>query len=244
MENFEALVLARKACRICVEQSPGKIRSCAEFEFDPDVVSHWEQWLGHRSPELLVVGQDFGNVGYFVRNRGRDEPNNKTNENLYKLLTEAGIKVTHPSQQDTHAPVFLTNSILCIKEGAMNGPILSRWVDACTERHLFRLIHYLKPPVVVGMGNAGWRAVRRVFALHDAPQAILRAAGGCWTSENRTLVFAVGHCGPLGIINRPWTQQILDWRRIGTAISAALSSRLEPGIDVSVTSPPGELTSL
>ena len=84
MTEFETLIAARKACRICVERSPGKIRSCAEFDFDPDVVSHWEQWLGHRSPKLLVVGQDFGNVGYFVRCRGRDEPNNKTNENLYQ----------------------------------------------------------------------------------------------------------------------------------------------------------------
>jgi hypothetical protein len=74
---FDALIAARKSCRICVERSPGKIRSCAEFDFDPDVVSHWEQWLGHRRPKLLVVGQDFGNVGYFVRCRGRDEPNNK-----------------------------------------------------------------------------------------------------------------------------------------------------------------------
>ena len=90
MPEFETLIAARKACRICVERSPGKIRSCAEFDFDPDVVSHWEQWLGHRSPKLLVVGQDFGNVGYFVRCRGRDEPNNKTNENLYRLLTAAG----------------------------------------------------------------------------------------------------------------------------------------------------------
>ena len=238
MERFEALVSARKACRICVERSPGKIRSCAEFEFDPDVVSHWEQWLGHRSPKLLVVGQDFGNVGYFIRNRGRDEPNNKTNENLYMLLSGAGIKVTHPSQRDADAPVFLTNSILCIKEGAMSGPILTRWVDSCTERHLFPLIRYLKPPVVVGMGNAGWRAVRRVFALNDAPQPISRAAGGCWTSENQTRVFAVGHCGPLGIINRSWPQQLSDWRRIGAAISAALCSHGELGADVFVTSPP------
>ena len=93
MPEFEALIAARKNCRICVERSPGKIRSCAEFDFDPDVVSHWEQWLGHRRPKLLVVGQDFGNVGYFVRCRGRDEPNNKTNENLYRLLTAAGIAV-------------------------------------------------------------------------------------------------------------------------------------------------------
>ena len=187
----------------------------------------------------MAKGVQAGATDTIVRNRGRDAPNNKTNENLYKLLSEAGIKTTHPSQPDVDAPVFLTNSILCIKEGAMNGPILSRWVDSCTEQHLFPLIRCLKPPVVVGMGNAGWRAVRHVFALHDAPQPILRAAGGCWSSENQTRVFAVGHCGPLGIINRPWPQQIADWRRIGTAISAAPLSRGEPGIDVFVTSPSG-----
>jgi uracil-DNA glycosylase len=219
MEDYAALVAARKACRICVERSPGKLRSCAEFDFDPDVVSHWEQWLGHRNPEILLVGQDFGNVGYFVRNRGRDEPNNKTNENLYKLLIEAGLNVTHPAERDLNTPVFLTNSILCVKEGAMNSPILASWVDTCTQRHLSPLIYRLKPSVVVGMGNHGWRAVRQIFALKEAPQHISRAAGHSWTSANQTRVFAVGHCGPLGIINRAWSQQLADWRRIGKAVS-------------------------
>ena len=223
MENFEALVAARKACRICVERSPGRIRSCAEFEFDPPVVSHWEQWLGHRNPKLLVVGQDFGNVGYFVRNRGRDEPHNPTNENLYQLLLEAGLRVKHPAACDTEAPIFLTNSILCIKEGAMNGAILASWVNTCTERHLRPLIGYLRPPVVVGMGNAGWRAVRRIFALADAPRLISRAAGYNWLATDATQVFAVGHCGPLGIINRPWPQQLADWRAIGAAASVVTS---------------------
>ena len=219
MPEFEELIEARKACRICVERNPGKIRSCAEFDFDPDVVSHWEQWLGHRSPKLLVVGQDFGNVGYFVRCRGRDEPNNKTNENLHNLLTAAGIAVTHPSQRDGQARVFLTNSILCIKEGLMNGPILSSWVNACSAQHLRPLINYLRPPVVVGMGNAGWRAVRRVFALAAAPRFISLAAGCHWLASDQTRIFAVGHCGPLGIINRPWPRQLADWRRIGAAVS-------------------------
>jgi uracil-DNA glycosylase len=216
--EFETLIAARKGCRICIERSPGKIRSCAEFPFDPDVVSLWEQWLGHRRPKLLVVGQDFGNVDYFVRNRGRDEPYNKTNVNLHRLLTEAGIEVKHPSQCDAAAPVFLTNSILCIKEGPMAGPILSSWVDACAERHLRPLIRLLGPPVVVGMGGAGWRAVRRVFGLDAAPRQISHAAGSCWVAKDAR-VFAVGHCGPLGIINRPWPQQLADWRRIGAAVS-------------------------
>ena len=199
--------------------APAKSEAAAEFDFDPDVVSHWEQWLGHRTPKLLVVGQDFGNVAYFVRCRGRDEPKNKTNENRHRLLTAAGIAVEHPSQRDICAPVFLTNSILCVKEGAMNSPIRSSWVDACSERHLRPLISFLAPPVVIGMGNAGWRAVRRVFALNDAPRQISFAAGSDWIAGNDTHVFAVGHCGPLGIINRPWPQQLADWRRVGAAVS-------------------------
>ena len=224
MDQYSALVAARKACRICVERSPGKIRSCAEFDFDPDVVSHWEAWLGHRRPQLLAVGQDFGNVAYFVRNRGRDDPNNKTNDNLRRLLTEAGLNVTEPREFDGNAPVFLTNSILCVKEGQMDGAIRLSWVDACADKHLRPLVRLLKPPVVVGMGSCGWRAVRRVFGLENAPERISDAAGSSWISGDRTRIFAVGHPGPQGLTNRPWPQQLGDWRRIGKAVSAALDS--------------------
>ena len=221
LAEYATLVAARKACRVCVERSPGKIRSCAEFDFDPDVVSHWELWLGHKRPKLLAVGQDFGNIGYFVRNRGRDDPNNKTNDNLRKLLAEAGIRVTNPPELDRSAPVFLTNSILCVKEGRMDGPVRSSWVDACADEHLRPLVRYLKPPIVVGMGSCGWRAVRRVFALEKAPERVSLAAGSSWISADRTRVFAVGHPGPQGLTNRPWPLQVADWRRIGEAVSAA-----------------------
>src|ERR1700730_1719387 len=127
--EYSGLVAARKTCRICVERSPGKIRSCAEFDFDPDVVSHWEPWLGHKRPKLLAVGQDFGNVDYFMRNRGRDDPNNKTNDNLRRLLREARFEVTDPPKFDGNAPVFLTNSILCLKEGRMDETVRPTWVD-------------------------------------------------------------------------------------------------------------------
>lgn len=223
MEEYRALVEARKACRICVQRCPGRIRSCAEFAFDPAVVSHWEQWLGHRNPKILVVGQDFGNVDYFVRHRGRDEPHNKTNDNLQKLLAAAGIYVRKPPDADREAPIFMTNSILCVKKGKMSGSILSSWISSCTENHLLPLLRYLQPPVVVGMGNCGWRAVRQAFTLHDAPRRISHAAGSNWILADWTRVFAVAHCGPLGIINRCWPQQIADWRCIGEAVS--ISSR-------------------
>jgi hypothetical protein len=223
-DEYGALVAARKACRVCVERSPGKIRSCGEFDFDPDVVSHWEAWLGHKRPKLLAVGQDFGNINYFVRNRGRDDPTNQTNANLHRLLVEAGFSVTRPAQRDANAPVFLTNSILCLKEGTMNGAVRSSWVNACADEHLRPLVRYLRPPVVVGMGSCGWQAVRRVFSLAEASKRISHAAGSSWIAADQTRVFAVGHPGPLGIINRPWPQQIADWRRIGEAVSAVAVS--------------------
>jgi uracil-DNA glycosylase len=221
VERYAELVAARKACRICVEHSPRRLKSCAEFDYDPHVVSLWELWLGHKRPKLLVVGQDFGNVDYFVRNHGRDEPHNKTNDNLHKLLSAAGIEAGTPPLLDPATPVFLTNSILCLKEGTMSGPIRSSWVAACTDRHLVPLIHWLKPPVVVGMGSCGWQAVRQSFGLQHAARPISLAAGSSWTAADETRVFAVGHCSPLGLINRPWRQQIVDWRRIGEAVAAA-----------------------
>jgi hypothetical protein len=79
------------------------------------------------------------------------------------------------------------------------------------------LLERLRPPLVVGMGGCGWRAVRQAFALRAAPLPIARAAGSDWVAADGTRVFAVGHCGPLGLTNRPWAQQLRDWRRIGTA---------------------------
>jgi hypothetical protein len=240
VENqWPALIMARKTCRICVQRSPGKIRSCAEFDFDPDVVSHWEQWLGHRSPKLLLVGQDFGNVDYFVRHRGRDEPHNPTNDNLQRLLAAAGIRAKDPPEADPEAPVFATNSILCLKEGRMNGSILASWADSCAEAHLRPLVRYLRPPIVVGMGAHAWRAVRRVFALDHAPGQISEAAGSDWIAPDRTRVFAVGHPGPLGLVNRPLERQLGDWRRIGAVVSETSNDDRPTTIGLTCGEPPG-----
>ena len=219
VDEYGSLVAARKACRICVERNPGRIRSCGEFDFDPELVSHWEQWLGHRQPKLLVVGQDFGNLAYFERHRGRDDPGNQTNANLRLLLAAAGIATADPPDADRTAPVFMTNSILCVKEGKMASPILASWVRACTERHLVPLLRLLRPPVVVGMGAHGWQAVRQALVLDDAPPRISEAVGGDWVAADGTRVFAVVHCGPLGLTNRPWPQHLADWRHIGTALA-------------------------
>jgi len=219
MSDYERLVAARKACRICMTSHPGEIRSGAELTYDPDVVSYWSQWLGHQQPELLIVGQDFADFTYFQRNRGCDDHDSRTNGRLRELLSAAGIAVAPPPHRD-HAPrVYLTNSILCLKEGHMASPIRGQWVKACTERHLKPLIAHLRPAIVVGMGGHGWRAVRQLFQLRHLPVNLKPVAGSAWTASDQTRVFAVGHCSPLGLANRCWEDQLADWRRIGDAIA-------------------------
>jgi hypothetical protein len=53
-----------------MDRNPGKIHAGATFDFDPDVISYWSQWLGHPHPQILIVGQDFGDIEYFNKYRG------------------------------------------------------------------------------------------------------------------------------------------------------------------------------
>lgn len=221
MDGLDGLSERRKLCDVCCRLNPGAIRNGSSFDFDPQVLSYWSQWLGNSRPKLLIVGQDFGSVQYFVRFHGKDDPSSLTNGNLRKLLREAGIDVGEPPAHDPHAPVFLTNSILCLKEGAMAAPIRAPWVRNCSANYLRPLIDFLRPVVTVGMGSNGWMAVRHALNLSDLPRGISEAAGGMWRISPDHAVFAVGHCSGLGLANRSWAQQVLDWREIGQVLAAS-----------------------
>jgi uracil-DNA glycosylase len=213
-EGLAILAAARKECTVCIRRDPGQIFNGSQEPFDPDVVSYWSQWLGHPKPKLLVVGQDFGDIGYFIRHKGCDAPKNDTNVNLRALLSEAGLLVGAAPRYDPGSRVFLTNSVLCLKGGAMSTPIKERWVKSCAQRHLSPLLELLRAPIVVAMGRHGWSAVRQVLELSLAPERIAEAAGKHWTATSGQEVFAVGHCSGLGLANRSWSTQVTDWKAI------------------------------
>jgi uracil-DNA glycosylase len=222
ISELRELTSARKSCRICLDRDPGKIHAGAFFDFDPDVISYWSQWLGHPSPQLLIVGQDFGDLDYFKKFRGLDDPHNKTNENLCELLWHAGLTPSKPPLADRITRIFLTNSILCLKEPPMNSPLRETWVRACAINHLRPLIERLRPPIVVAMGGPAWQATQFALEIKNAPKRICAAAGGTWTTRMGTRIFAVGHCSGLGVRNRPWQMQLEDWSRIGDAVRQIL----------------------
>ena len=224
IEALDILANSRKNCRICIHRDPGQIFNGSQESFDPQVVSYWSQWLGHPIPKIVVVGQDFSDYGYFTRNRGVDEPNNITNDNLRLLFEQAGLFVGKAPHRDVNSPVFLTNSILCLKNGLMNAKIKERWVKSCSTHHLEPLLSQLRPPLIVGMGRHGWAAVRQALKLRNTPERISEAAGCSWSAPGGQQVFAVGHCSGLGLVNRPWQEQVADWRKIGLKLAEVLIS--------------------
>jgi hypothetical protein len=136
--SYEKLVRARKHCRKCHPE----LRNPAEFDHDADEVGPWSRWLASRPAELILVGQDWGDVGYFQKYKGRDIPDNRTNKRLIKYLKLLGFEVGPPNITDHTSGVFATNAILCLKQKNSLVHRQSPQVVACelstTDRRLCR----------------------------------------------------------------------------------------------------------
>ena len=222
--QFPDLVAARKSCRLCIDRNPDRIIAGADFDFDPDVVSYWSQWLGHPNPHILIVGQDFADVEYFKRYRGFDEPDNSTNNKLYELLSHAGlVGLGYPPHADTNTRVFLTNSILCLKRPPMNAPILSSWVRACATNHLRPLVERLKPPIVVAMGGHAWLATCVALEIVGVPTKNQgrgrRRMGRSWHKSLCCRALRPFRAGKSCL-----EKQLDDWARIGDELKRLIQT--------------------
>lgn len=218
MDKYLALVEARQACRVCIECDPQKIAHAQigpndglAWPGDYNEVSHWAQRLGSREPKLVIVGNDFNDWESYRQTGGRVYRG--TNDNLDRLLEVAGVQVDSTVDNRSAAPVYLTNSILCLK--APNTSVKTSWVKTCSSLHLIPLLRLLNPKIVVGMGVHGWSAVRIAYSLTNAPKSLMHAAGQSWSTSSGIVAYAVGHCSSLGLVSRRWEIQVEDWRQIG-----------------------------
>jgi uracil-DNA glycosylase len=88
--TYDALVAARKACRAC--RGLTNPSQCGDSAWDSEHIGPWSRWQGNLDARLMIVGQDWGGVDAFVRDKGCDIDKNPTNETLAKLL--ASIRIT------------------------------------------------------------------------------------------------------------------------------------------------------
>jgi len=215
-ERYQALVQKRKQCRLC-----RGLTNCSEFPQDSDEIGPWSLWHGDIDADILIVAQDWGDVAYFRKHDGKDEPSgNPTNDNLRKLMRHGlGIDIGTPGAPRP-CPVFLTNTVLCLKQKGLQEKVQEDWVDNCSREFLKPLIEIIRPRYIIALG--GWAA-----------KSILHQFGrkGVWSLSVRELLrnspYSLGdmlllpvyHCGDRGVkINRSWENQKKDWERVGRII--------------------------
>src|SRR5262245_13926362 len=99
-------MLAKRAGPAPVSRTPSV---CHGGDFDCDEIGAWSKWQGNLNAELMVVGQDWGDVGWFVRERGGSTSTSHTNKTLVKLLGSIGLNIELPRDSSGRGTLFLTN---------------------------------------------------------------------------------------------------------------------------------------
>jgi DNA polymerase len=217
--RYLELVEDRKICRACKNPAnpsqdltnPSEIQGGA---FDSDEIGPWSRWQGNLDAELMVVAQDWGDVGWFVREKGCPTNYSKANTTLVELVGEAGFSIGLPYQTSGKGTLFFTNAVLCMKQGNASARVPAEWFRICGAKFLRPLIDIVRPMVIACVGKPAYETVLRA---HGIQPGNFREAVDCQEPTQLpggAAVFAMYHCGALGQTHRNRDAQRKDWRRI------------------------------
>lgn len=214
--QYASLVAERKDCTACAGLvNPAKYGAGM---FDADHIGPWSRWQGHLDSAVMVIGQDWGDTRYFEANEGHEARGNPTNSALAQLMASIGIEVGAAGRRDNPQVAFLTNAILCLKGGGLQGAVRVEWFRNCSY-FLRRQVEIVSPRVVVTLGEKAFRALISAFAIRACGfREAVEGRNGI-SLPNGSLLVPVYHCGRrIQNTHRPFEQQIKDWQRVGRAL--------------------------
>jgi DNA polymerase len=218
--TYRALVVQRKTCFRCAHLGLTNPSAPGLSTFDADQIGPWTRWLGDLDADVMIIGQDWGDVDGFRRQEGLDNES-ATNRTLRELLAHVGIDVDPAPRSSQRSRVFLTNAALCLKQGGAQAPVHPAWFKNCAPAFLRPQIDLVQPRVVVTLGERAYCAVMREFELRPRT---FRGAVEAETPVNLrigTVLVPVYHCGQRTInINRDRSKQFKDWLRVKAALDA------------------------
>ena len=213
--EYFALVAERKRCTACT----GLINPSSREEFDSREIGPWTRLHGDLAARVMVVGQDWGDLQYFEENRGLDKLNNPTMLALQRLLAGVGIEAALDRYGEGASGVFLTNAILCLKIGGLQGPVVKLWFSNCAKRFLRRQVEIVRPQVVVPLGEKAYFGLCHAFNILPLPLRTAVSRPGTALIPGTTMV-PVYHCGKrVQNPHRPLEVQHCDWQRVRMALA-------------------------
>ena len=212
-ELYSRLVQKRKACRLC----NGLINPSTYSKLDSDHIGPWSRWQSNLDTDILIVGQDWGDTSYFCKWKGIDQPHgNPTNENLQILLEYIGVHIGRPRNNHVNS-VFLTNLILCLKDGGLQAPVENAWLQNCANKFFKPLVEIISPKIVIALGKNISESIMTIFRVNYKRNCKLSdlLKNAPYSLNGTTVLFPVYHCGAGGVNrNRSMREQLSDWSRI------------------------------
>ncbi|WP_414469262.1 uracil-DNA glycosylase family protein [Methanobacterium sp. ACI-7] len=178
-----------------------------------DHIGAWSKWQGNLNAEIMLIGQDWGDVDFFIKCKGEHLDDTPTNKNLRKLFKLIGIDIGYPNNPNLSAPVFFTNAILGLKEGRMNTPIKYSWVKNDAEEFLKPTIDIVNPKIIMTLGGKTYNAMAHIYGLRINNLKEIIHKNPIKLKDGK-LLFAMYHCGNLGTANRKFELQKKDWEKI------------------------------
>lgn len=188
-----------------------------------DHLNAWAYWHGNLNAEILLIGQDFGDVDYYKKYDGLDDPQNQTNKKLIQLFKQLEIDLGESDKPNLNAKLYFTNAVLGAKvgqpsseqkNGGMSSPIKSKdWYSETAIEFIMPLIEIINPKIIITMGTTAYNVVSLIYQLDKKPLKELIKENPIMLKDNKKL-FTVYHCSGLGLISRNFEAQLEDWRRI------------------------------
>ena len=216
--KYDILVSERIKCRRCEGlKNPSVVEN---GRFDSSEIGPWSRWQGSLDAELMIVGQDWGDVRCFTRACGREGTASPTNDTLQDLVRLLGIDVGPPGDLRRSGVAFFTNAVLCLKDGGLQSKVCPAWFRNCAT-FLRRQVEIVAPKVLVCLGERSYRGLAAAFEFAPGPfRDAVESPEGIHL-RNGTRAFARYHCGKrIQNTHRPLDKQREDWLRLARFLVA------------------------
>lgn len=214
-EIYNNLVHQRKRCRSCRGLENPSVYEGGKY--DSSEIGPWTLWQGNLNADIMIVGQDWGDKAYFTKWKGADQPSgNPTNSNLEKLLHQFAIDIKGP-REPQEQKIFLTNLILCLKDGGLQAPIEHEWLTNCCDKFFRKLVDLVRPRVVLALGKKVSEAILNLYEIphHKSWTLSKLMQSSPFNLFDCTYLFPVYHCGASGVNrNRSLKDQNADWKKV------------------------------
>lgn len=133
-------------------------------------VNRWNCWQGSLNAEIMLIGQDYGNVDNIQlpqhSSRWRDDKiqtkedaqrkwNSPTDANLFYLFKEIfGINLGEQNDK-----LYFTNLACCYRKNRTSGKANDAWFYICANRYMGKLISIIQPKVIIALGEKVFNAL-------------------------------------------------------------------------------------